>query len=363
MSRLETEGRPVAEVYHGVKVVEDYRWLEDLDDPAVLSWTEKQNAYARRHLDGLPHLAGLRSRLQQILNTEIVSYRDLTARGDSLFAIRHRPPREQPVLVLLPILDDPSKARVIVDPNDLGDGGTTGIDWYVPSPDGLLVAVSLSDDGSESGALHIFATDTGRRIEETIPRVNGGTTGGDVAWLPDGSGFFYTRCPRPGERPTADLDFFQQIYFHRLGTAPAEDRYELGKEFPRTAEVRLEMNHRSGRLLASVQYGDSGRFAHYLRSLEGSWRPISRFGDGVIHAFFGSAGDLFLLSRNRAPRGKILRASRHHLDPSRAEVLIAGRRGFDPLQLLAAAVTSGYLQPPLCRLPTRWAGRGTGLRS
>jgi hypothetical protein len=73
--------------------------------------------------------------------------------------------------------------------------------------------------------------DTGQETGDLIPRVNGGTAGGSLAWNADGSGFWYTRYPRAGERLTADLDFYQQVYFHKLGTKIEADTYALARIF------------------------------------------------------------------------------------------------------------------------------------
>ena len=91
--------------------------------------------------------------------------------------------------------------------------------------------------------------------------MNSGTAGGDLVWTPDGKGFFYTRHPWPGERPDEDAGFYQQVYFHARGTKAENDRFELGKGFPRIAEIQLEMDDRTGRVLANVQNGDGGEFA------------------------------------------------------------------------------------------------------
>src|SRR5208282_2050581 len=130
--------------------------------------------------------------------------------------------------------------RVVVDPNQLDSKGTTAIDFYVPSTDGKLVAVSLSKGGSESGDVHVFEVATGKPLAGVIPRVNGGTAGGSVAWNADSSGFYYTRYPRGTERAAPDMGFYQQVYFHRLGTNTDQDTYALGKDFPRIAEVALD---------------------------------------------------------------------------------------------------------------------------
>ena len=171
------------------------------------------------------------------------------------------------------------------------------MDWFVPSRDGKLVAVSLSKNGSEDGALHFFETATGRELGDVIPRVQYPTGGGSVAWNADGSGVYYTRYPHAGERAGADLNFFQQVYFHQLGTPAGEDRYEAGKDFPRIAEIELDAGEDGETILASVANGDGGDFAHYLRGSAGAWTQLTRFEDGVKHIKFGRDGALYLLSR------------------------------------------------------------------
>jgi len=313
---------PVVNEYHGVEVIDPYQWLEDWNDERVQSWSNKQNAYARSVLDNLPYIEELRERITEILTAESVSYYSVCWRKGTLFAMKRQPPLEQPFLVAMPSAQEPQSERVIVDPTKIDPTGVTSIDWYVASPDGSLVAVSLSVGGSESGDVHIYEAESGREIGEVIPRVNGGTAGGDLAWTPDGSGFYYTRYPREGERPTGDMDFYQQVWFHKMGTSPAKDRYEIGEDFPRIAEVKLETDLHSGCVLATVQYGDSGRFAHYVRMVEGQWKQITDYDDQIVQAIFGANDTLFFISRAEAPRGKIMKVSLADCSLEKAEVIV-----------------------------------------
>ena len=84
------------------------------------------------------------------------------------------------------------------------------------------------------------------------------TAGGSAAWNADGSGIYYTRFPRKGKRPDADLNFYQQVYFHKLGTNDSEDTYSIGKDFPRIAEINLQASHDGKYILATVANGDGG---------------------------------------------------------------------------------------------------------
>lgn len=319
-----TEAETVTDTYHGVAVADPYRWLEDGADPTVKAWTSEQNAYARKVLDALPGVPEIRARVTEMLAAPVTTYGSLQQAGGRLFAMKREPPKEQPFLVVMPSADRPEEARVLVDPNALDAAGTTHLDWYEASPDGKLVAVSLSKGGTESGDLHLYDVETGKPTGEVVPGVNGGTAGGDMAWAKDGKGFYYSRYPRAGERPEEERHFWVQVYFHALGTPTEEDRYELGKDFPKIAEIELGVDGRTGRVLATIQNGDGGEFAHYLKEpAKGApWRQFSRFEDKTLQAAFGPKDRLFLLSREGAPRGKVLSIDAKTLDVAKAKVVV-----------------------------------------
>ena len=303
----------VTDTYHGVAVDDPYRWLEDWNDPAVQSWSTAQNTHARSVLDTLPPVAEIRARVTAILSARSVSYGSLRFESGRLFAMKRQPPKQQPFLIVMDSALRPESARVLVDPNEMNAKGTTAIDWFVPSPDGKLVAVSISEGGSEAGDIHTFDVATGREVFEVVPRVQNGTGGGAVAWLPDAKSFFYTRYPRGTERPPEDRDFYMQLFHHTLGTPTGQDRYEIGKDFPKIAEVVIETS-RDGVALVSMQKGDGGEFQHYARSLDGQWHQLTRYEDRVVQAALGppSAGGqttVYLLSLKNAAHGRLLKLS------------------------------------------------------
>ncbi|PYL13869.1 MAG: S9 family peptidase, partial [Verrucomicrobia bacterium] len=172
------------------------------------------------------------------------------------------------------------------------------------------------------GTLHIYETATGKAMPDSIAHVQYPTAGGSAAWNVDGTGIYYTRFPRKGERPDADLNFYQQIYFHKLGTADTEDTYSLGKDFPRIAEIKLEASRDGKFILATVANGDGGDFAHYLLGPDGSWKQITQFNDQIKLARLGRDNALYLLSRADAPRGKILRLPLDNPELANATVIV-----------------------------------------
>jgi prolyl oligopeptidase len=303
----ETPKKPVSTKYQGVTVEDPYQWLEKDDEPEVKAWSEAQNQRTRQYLDQLPDRATIEKQLTEWYAKTSPSYSSLVSRPGLLFVMKFQPPKQQPLLVTLASADDLKSEKVVLDPNVLDAKGTTAIDWFVPSLDGRYVAVSLSKSGSEDGTLHFYETATGKALPDTITHVQYPTAGGSAAWNADGTGIYYTRFPRKGQRPEADLNFYQQVYFHKLGTPDTEDTYSIGKDFPRIAEIVLEGSRDGRYILASVANGDGGDFAHYLLGPDGTWKQITQFNDQIKAARLGRDNALYLLSRNAAPRGKVLR--------------------------------------------------------
>jgi prolyl oligopeptidase len=318
----ETAVKPVTVTHHGVEVVDNYRWLENSKDPEVLAWDSAQNVYTRHYLDNLPYREAIAQRLQELYTESSPEYYSFSYHGNKLFARKKQPPKEQSMLVTLASPFDLSGENVILDPNELDKSGLTSIDRYIVSPDARLVAVSLSKGGTEDGDVYVYEVETGKRLSDFVPRVNGPTAGGDVAWASDGSGFYYTHYPRKGERPDDELRFYQQVYYHKLGTPTEEDKYIIGQEFPKIAEIYFETSNDHQYILTGVANGDGGEYAHYLLDPSGKWTQVTHFEDGIPTVLFGPDNSLYMLSYKDASRGKILRLASGQTDLSLARTIV-----------------------------------------
>ena len=332
----ETIKRAAGDTFTGTagarKVTEDYRWLEALDDPAVKDWVTLQNTATRRYLDGLPSRPAIRDELKQLVGNAPVTRYAFREAGGRLFALKRQPPKNQPVLVVLDTQASHANAldseqvdreRTVLDPNTRNDKGTTAIDWFVPSHDGKLVAVSLSDNGSEKGTLHIFETADGNELTDVVPRVQNPTGGGSVAWNADSTGLWYTRYPAPMERPVEDAGFWQQVWFHQLGTRSTLDKVALADGLPRIAETRLEASNDGRYVLATVENGDGGEAGFWLRGPNDQWRKIADFTDGYRRATLGRDGRVYALALKDSPRGRVVAMKLEAASLAKATTVVA----------------------------------------
>src|SRR3954447_3935094 len=203
------------EILHGESIPDPYRWLEQGDDPRTQAWTADQNALTESLLTAVPGRARLRARLDELLSIGALSTPEPVA--GRYFYQRRDGRQNQPVLYVREGRD--GEDRSLVDPNRLDAQGTTALDWFYPSEDGRLLAYGLSENGSEQSLLHLLEVDSGAPLPDRIPR----TRAADLAWLPDSSGFYYTRYPAPAEVPAGEEHYHRAVYFHRLGTDPAGD--------------------------------------------------------------------------------------------------------------------------------------------
>ncbi|WP_293905041.1 prolyl oligopeptidase family serine peptidase [Phenylobacterium sp.] len=295
------------DVIQGVTVADPYRALEHGDDPAVQAWSDAQNDRTRGYLDALPGREAVAAKLKRLITAASPSYSSLQAQGASLFALYNDPAKQQPQLVRLNAAAEPASRVAVLDPNALDPSGHTEIDWYVASPDGSKVAVSLSKNGSEDGTLHVYEVARGRELETPIAAVQYPTAGGGVAWAADGQGFWYTRYPTSG--PEGERHFNQQAYFHRLGADAAKDPLALGTVdgLPRTAEIFLDNDNAAPAALASVQLGDGGQWQIFVLRQGQPALKVAAYEDRVIAAAMARDGTTFGLSRLNAPMGKVLK--------------------------------------------------------
>ena len=311
------------DVLHGEALSDLYRWLEDGDNPEVRVWTERQNALTESYLAAFPGRPRIRARLDTLLAIGAISVP--TPAHGRYFYQRRDGRQNQPMLYVRDGVGGVD--RVAVDPNALDAAGTTALDWYYPSDDGRLLAYGLSENGSEQSVLHVLDLETGQTLPERIPR----TRAADLAWLPDGSGFYYTRYPAPGEVPAGEEHYHRSVFFHRLGTDPAADSVQFRpaqKEYWPGVSISPD-----GRWLLIGVARTFDQTDLYLRDLAADG-PLVPVAENLPASFEGQVayGRLFLRTNLDAPTyrlyvvdpGRPDRADWRELVPARSDAVLDG---------------------------------------
>jgi prolyl oligopeptidase len=215
------QAKPIVDIYHGTKVTDNYRWLEDGNSPETQKWVADEMAYTRALLDPLPGRDAIHKRL-----TELLSIGSITApviAGKHYFYTKREGMQNQPVLYVRDGLNGPD--RMLVDANQLAADGTIALDWFQPSDNGRYVAYGTSQSGSEMSTLHIVETKSGTILPDIIER----TRAASIAWLHDNSGFYFTRYPKKGDVPAGQEMYNRHVFFHELGTDPETDDLIFGE--------------------------------------------------------------------------------------------------------------------------------------
>ena len=315
-----TRREGVVDDYHGTRVIDPYRWLEDGDAPEVIAWTDAQNARTRAVLDAYAGRDALRRRLHELLDVGTVSAPAMRLRGDGealYFHHRRAPGQQQRVYCVRVGVDGIDRA--LIDVATMSAEATTAIDWTSPSPDGALVAWGSSDGGSEESVLRVRDVATGGDLPEAIRR----TRLVSIAWLPDGTGFFYTRYPEPGTVPAGDEVYGRKVHFHALGDAPDGSRDALvcpPPDWPwqKTFSPRVLLSPNGRYLVVRVHRGP-GRADVWTRDRHAGasapWKPVAH---GIDARFDPIARDerLFLLTNWGAPRSRLMAVDYAALEPA-----------------------------------------------
>ncbi|MDM7921821.1 MAG: prolyl oligopeptidase family serine peptidase [Pyrinomonadaceae bacterium] len=204
--------------YHGTKVSDPYRWMEDTGSADTQAWIEQQNKLTASYLNTIPERDRIKARLTEIWNYERVSAPTKITEGFYLYT-RNDGLQNQSVLYRTDSKDKPG--TVFFDPNKLSTDGTVSLSGSSFTDDGKLWAYGIARSGSDRTEWKIMNTATGEHLSDTLPP----NRQGGVAWLKDNSGFFYQRYPAP--EAGAELraaNRFPKIYFHKLGTPISDDK-------------------------------------------------------------------------------------------------------------------------------------------
>src|SRR5271165_4491519 len=292
--------KPVADMFHGTRVVDNYRWLEDGNSPETQRWVEQEMSYTRGMLDRLAGRDAIHKRLTDLLS--IGSVTPPVIAGHHYFYTRREGMQNQPILYARDGVDGAD--RVLVDANQLAADGTIALDWFQPSENGKYVAYGTSPSGSEMSTLHIVETKTGTLLPDTIER----TRAASIAWMPDNSGFYYTRYPKKGDVPDGQEMYNRHVFYHELGTDPETDTKIFGEGRDPEDWPGVSLDNDGRLLLITVEQGWTKTELFLMDLKKGT--PPERITTGKNFLYGGSIynGRLYIVTNEDAPRYRVFAA-------------------------------------------------------
>ncbi len=291
------EPKPVADTFHGTRVIDSYRWLEKSDSPATQKWVADENAYTRALLDPLAGRDAIHKRLTELLSIGNVTPPAIA--GRHYFYTKREGMQNQPVLYVRDGLDGTD--RVLVDANQLAADGTIALDWFQPSDNGKYVAYGTSQSGSEMSTLYVIETKTGTILPDTIER----TRAASIAWLHDNSGFYYTRYPNKGDVLPGQEVYNRHVFFHLLGSPVDSDDPIFGEGRDPEDWPSVSLSNDGRWLLINVSQGWT-KSELFLQDLK-SEKPSSRLTTGKDFLYNADVynGKVYITTNEDAPRYRV----------------------------------------------------------
>jgi prolyl oligopeptidase len=299
--------------YHGVKVADPFRWLEDTDSADTHEWVEAENKLTFSYLEQIPYRGEIRDRLTKLWNYE--RFTAPAQQGGRYFYQHNNGLQNQNVLLVAESLN--AEPRVLLDPNTLSSDGTVALAGAAITDDGKLMAYGTAASGSDWEEWHVRDVDTGKDLPDLLKWVKFS----GASWSKDGRGFYYSRYdePKPGSATLREANYFQKLYYHRLGTEQSEDK--LIYERPDNKELLFNGSvSDDGRyLVIHVSQGTSPKNRLYYKDLTQPDAPVVKLLDDfdAKYNFIDNDGPVFWIETDQdAPRGRVIAIDTRH--PERA---------------------------------------------
>jgi prolyl oligopeptidase len=291
--------------YHGVKVADPYRWLEDLDSEETRQWVEAENKLTFGYLKETPAIEKIKARLTKLWNYERfgVPFKE----GDRYFYTRNTGLQNQGVLYSVASLGD--EPKLLLDPNTLSADGTVALSGLSVSHDGKWLAYSLSASGSDWQEWKVRDVETGKDTTDDLKWVKFS----GASWSLDSKGFFYSRYDEPKEDSLKGTNYFQKLYYHQLGTPQTADRLIYERTDQKEWLFGGTMTDDGRYLIINISEGTDVKNRVYYQDFALSARdhdlPAVKLLDGfdATYNFIDNDGPMFWFQTNLdAPRGKVI---------------------------------------------------------
>src|SRR5437763_839682 len=341
----------VVDDYHGTRVPDPYRWLEDPDWPESRAWIEAQNRLTAAYLADIPARGTIRERLTKLWNYP--KYGAPFRKGRRYFFFKNDGLQNQSVLYQQASLTaDP---ETLLDPNLLSEDCTVALSTLAVSDDGRLLAYGTSAIGSDWEEFRVRDVAEGRDRSDHLKWIKFS----GASWTNDGAGFFYSRDPEPVDKALTDVNRFQRLYYHRLGTDQAQDVLVYERPDQPDWGMNAEVTDDGRYAVLQVWLGTDRRNRVYYLDLKEAKRPkvtgeVVRLLDDfdASYAFVGNDAPVFhSLTHLDAPRKRVIAIDTRHPERARwREIIPQAPDVLDGVQIIHDTFVANYMHDASSRL-------------
>ena len=294
--------------YHGVKVADPYRWLEDTDSADTRTWIEEENKITFHYLDQIPYRKAIHDRLMKLWNYE--RYGVPEQDGGRYFYQHNTGLQNQSVLLVADSLTD--EPRVLLDPNTLSADGTVALVGHAITDDGKLMAYGTSASGSDWMEWRVRDVNTGKDLPDLIKWVKFS----GASWTKDSKGFFYSRFDEPKQGTMLrDANYFHKLYFHKMGTPQSEDKLIYDRPDNKELGFYGNVTDDGHYLIIAVSQGTSPKNRLYYKDLSKPDSEVVKLLDDfdAEYQFLDNDGPVFWIKTDLdAPRGRVIAIDTQH---------------------------------------------------
>ncbi len=287
--------------YHGRKVKDPYRWLESLDSAETRQWVDAENKLTQGFLEKIPQREKLRARLTELWNYE--KYTPPAQEGGRYFYTKNDGLQNQGVLYTTPTIT--GTPTVLLDPNTLSQDGTVALSGVSPSHDGRLLAYGLASAGSDWQTWQVRDVQTGKDLPDALHWLKFTS----AAWTKDNQGFYYGRYDEPKSKALESVNFFQKLFYHRLGTPQAQDALVYERKDKKEWQFSPTVTDDGRYLIITVSKGTNSKYRILYQDLSVAKSPIVELIDNfdAEYSFIDNDGPVFFFQTDlNAPRGRVI---------------------------------------------------------
>jgi len=331
----------VSDDYHGTKVEDPYRWLEDDNAKDTKAWATAENKVTQAFLGAIPQRETIRKRLKSLWNYPRIGLP--FEAGGKWFTYRNTGLQNMSVLY---VADSPEgEGHVLLDPNTLSKDSSVAVQDESASEDGKLLGYAVSTSGSDWQEIRVRSVVTGKDLPDVLKWVKFS----GISWLKDGSGFYYSRYDAPKKKGASltEKNEFQKLCFHKLGTKQSADPVVYERKDHANWYISGGVTEDGRYLIIGTNEGTDTKNLIFYKDLSQPASPVVELlgKTEADYDFIDNDGPVFYFRTDLdAPRGRVIAIDTGTPEKAKREIIPQAKDALEGARAVGGQIICSYLQ-------------------